>query len=193
MAISNGIYLILSGNFEVMHSTYLLIGGNLGNRPLMLSQALKLIRERIGRIVLRSSVYETEPWGFEDSRQFLNQAIKVETPLSPAALLSAILQIELVLGRIRHGDQYASRVIDIDILFYDDLIISLKHLTVPHPLMHTRRFVLVPLAEIAPNLLHPVLDLSIQQLLVQCPDQNLVIPVEIEPEYGLTPKPRRDR
>lgn len=176
-----------------MHSAFLLIGGNLGNRPLMLSQALKLIRDRVGRILLRSSVYETEPWGFEDSRQFLNQVIKVQTSLSPSELLSAILQIELVLGRIRHGDKYASRVIDIDILFYDDLIISLKHLTIPHPLMHTRRFVLVPMAEIAPDLLHPVLDMTIEQLLSHCPDQNMVMAVEVEPEYGLTPKPRRDK
>lgn len=176
-----------------MHTCYLLLGSNLGNRPLMLSQALKLIRDRVGKIVLRSSVYETEPWGFEDARQFLNQAIMLQTELSPKSLLSAVLQIELVMGRIRHGDKYASRVIDIDILFYDDLILGLQQLTIPHPLLHARRFVLMPMAEIAPRLVHPVLDATIESLLAECPDQNKVTMAEIEAEYGLSPKLPKDK
>lgn len=176
-----------------MHNVYLLTGGNLGNREHMLSQALQHIRRKIGRIDRRSSVFETEPWGFEENRPFLNQALKVRTSLSPSKVLSTILQIELVLGRIRQSDQYVSRVIDIDILFYDDLIMGEKHLTIPHPLMHERRFVLAPLAEIAPKLEHPVLEMTVEDLLKNCPDPNSVHEVEVEEVYGLTPKTRSGR
>lgn len=178
---------------ETLHDLYLLTGGNLGNREMMLSQALQHIREKLGRIDRRSSVYQTEPWGFESYRPFLNQVLKVRTALTPAQVLSSVLQIELILGRIRQSDQYVSRVIDIDILFYDDLIISQQQLTIPHPLLHERRFALVPLAEIAPRLIHPVMNTSIQRLLIECPDKNRVETIEVEATYGLTPKPRSDQ
>ncbi|HRZ76137.1 MAG TPA: 2-amino-4-hydroxy-6-hydroxymethyldihydropteridine diphosphokinase [Bacteroidales bacterium] len=176
-----------------MHDVYLLTGSNLGDRARMLSLALQHIREKVGRIVRRSSVYQTEPWGFEDHRPFLNQAIRVKTRLSPSELLSALLQIELVLGRIRQADRYVSRVIDIDILFYDQLILSHKHLTIPHPLLHARRFVLAPMAEIAPDLEHPVLGMSITELLLLCPDPLQVEAVQVGAGYGLTPRQRGGR
>lgn len=178
---------------EEMHTVYLLTGSNLGRRELMLSEALRLIRKNVGRIEKRSLVYETAPWGFEDHRPFLNQALKVQTSLSPGKLLSEVLQIELVLGRIREADQYVSRVIDIDILFYDARIIGEKHLTIPHPLLHQRRFVLVPLAEIAPSFIHPVFNVPVIQLLHSCADQNAVASFEVEPVYKLTPKSRNDQ
>jgi len=178
---------------ETMHDVYLLIGGNIGNRALILSQALALIRKRVGRIIRRSSVYETEPWGFEDQRPFLNQVLRVRTALTPGSLLSAVLQIELVLGRIRQSEQYHARTIDIDILFYDSEIISQKQLTIPHPLLHRRRFTLVPLAEIAPSLVHPVFNSTVEDLLAVCTDSNLVEAVALEPDYGLTPKTRNGR
>lgn len=175
---------------EGMHDVYLLTGSNLGDRAQMLGRALRHIRRKVGRVMQRSSVYQTEPWGYEDHRPFLNQAIKVRTRMSPAEVLSAILQIELVLGRIRQADQYVARVIDIDILFYDNFILSHKHLTIPHPLLHARRFVLVPMAEIAPDLEHPVLGLSIRELLTACPDENMVEAVDVAAVYGLTPRQR---
>ncbi len=176
-----------------MHTAYLLTGSNLGRRELMLSEALRLIRKKVGRIEKRSLVYETEPWGFEDHRPFLNQALKVQTHLTPGKLLSAVLQIELVLGRIRQPDQYISRVIDIDILFYDAIIMAEKHLTIPHPLLHQRRFVLQPLAEIVPTMLHPVFNVPVMELLHSCPDHCAVAPYEVEATYGLTPKSRNEQ
>ncbi|MCX6325788.1 MAG: 2-amino-4-hydroxy-6-hydroxymethyldihydropteridine diphosphokinase [Bacteroidia bacterium] len=150
------------------------IGTNTGNRGSNLKEAVVRIEEYIGRVVKSSSVYETEPWGFQTSDEFLNMVVKVETKLTPSGLLGRILMIESLLGRIRGEKQYVSRLIDIDILLYENLIIDEESLKIPHPLLHERKFVLVPLCEIEPELIHPVLNKSIAYLLKSCKDHSKV-------------------
>jgi 2-amino-4-hydroxy-6-hydroxymethyldihydropteridine diphosphokinase len=140
----------------------------------MLSKALELIEEQSGKIIEVSSVYQSAPWGFSDPINFLNQVICLETLLSPEDLLAKLLNTETSLGRTRHGKDYNSRLIDIDILFYDHQVIDQPHLIVPHPRLHQRRFTLVPLAEIAAGFVHPVIGLPIIELLKNCEDQNPV-------------------
>ncbi|MBR1834017.1 MAG: 2-amino-4-hydroxy-6-hydroxymethyldihydropteridine diphosphokinase [Bacteroidales bacterium] len=164
-----------------MSNLYLLIGGNQGDRQQMLTAATDSIRERIGSVVACSQIYETDPWGTFDSTEtlpFLNMALKVETPLGAHECLRVCLDIERQLGRRRgtpEGTQegarvYSSRPIDIDLILMDDEVIDLPDLTIPHPRMHERRFVLQPLNDIAPTLVHPVLKKSISQLLLECED-----------------------
>lgn len=153
-----------------MNEAFLLTGGNLGNRMDNLQKAIQLIKQHCGPIVLHSSVYETAPWGFTDQPPFLNQALRIETELSPNALLKSLLTIESVLGRKREI-KLGPRIIDIDILLFNDLILTSDKLTVPHPAMSKRRFVLMPLAEIASQKIHPVFKKSIQQLLEECEDE----------------------
>jgi len=150
------------------------IGTNLGNRRENLEFALSGIEKNIGKILKSSSVYESEPWGFQADIEFLNMVIKVETKLSPDQLLKEILNIESAIGRIRSGERYLSRVIDIDILLYEDLVIDEKSLKIPHPLMHERRFVLVPLCDIVPETVHPLLKKSFSSLLEACKDNSNV-------------------
>ncbi len=157
-----------------MHSVYLLLGGNLGNRALFLKQATERIREQVGSIKQLSKLYETAAWGKTDQPTFINQVVEVETTLTPGEVLQSINSIELALGRIRQ-EHWGARVIDIDILLYDDLVQQSQRLTIPHPQLHLRRFTLMPLAEIAPDLVHPVLNQSIKQLLTNCPDKLEVI------------------
>jgi 2-amino-4-hydroxy-6-hydroxymethyldihydropteridine diphosphokinase len=157
-----------------MKIVFLGIGTNLGNREHNLEQAVAGTGNFLGRVLLSSSLYETEPWGFQSGEKFLNMAVKIETNLSPAFLLEKILILESTMGRVRGTEQYVSRLIDIDILFYDDLIINEDHLKIPHPLLHKRKFVLIPLCEIEPGLIHPVLRKSIAELLQKCKDKGLV-------------------
>lgn len=154
-----------------MNIVFLGIGSNLGDRFSFLKNAVTGIEEYIGSVLRVSSVYETDPWGFETSDRFLNMVVEAETQLTPSGVLGAVLMIEAHLGRIRNEKQYSSRVIDIDILLFNDLVIDKKNLKVPHPLMHERKFVLVPLCEIAPDLVHPVLKKSISSLVESCPDK----------------------
>jgi 2-amino-4-hydroxy-6-hydroxymethyldihydropteridine diphosphokinase len=152
-----------------MNRAYLLIGGNLGNRAENLLAARKALEEQCGPITAQSSVYETEAWGEEDQPAFYNQALALETELGAGELMRRILSIESDLGRTRDR-KYGPRTIDIDIIFYGHEIIRLEGLTVPHPRMQERRFVLACLHDIAPQLVHPLLHKNMATLLAECPD-----------------------
>ncbi|MGB0862153.1 MAG: 2-amino-4-hydroxy-6-hydroxymethyldihydropteridine diphosphokinase [Saprospiraceae bacterium] len=152
-----------------MNIVFLHTGSNLGNRFDYLHQANQLIKNRIGSIQKASSFYETAAWGITDQPAFINQAIRVETALSPNELLKAINQIEAEIGRIRIK-KWAERVIDIDILFYNQTIIETPNLKVPHPRISERNFVLVPMNEIAADFVHPVFQKTMQQLLDETSD-----------------------
>lgn len=158
-----------------MIELYILLGGNLGDKKKVFSETRARLNELIGRITAQSAIYETEPWGFESDDIFWNQVLKIETELSPQEVLSKTQEIEQDLGRIRKENQYDSRMIDIDILFYGDQIIKQENLIIPHPRIQERKFTLVPLCEIAPELVHPVLKKSIGQLLEECTDPLKVI------------------
>ncbi len=157
-----------------MQKVILGLGTNLGDREANLRSAVGRIKEDIGTIVHLSSVYETEPWGFSAEDLFLNMVAEVETNLKPSGLLGRILMIEAEMGRLRQGKGYSSRIIDIDILFFGKRIIDLPGLVVPHPKLHERRFVLVPLCEIEPDLVHPVLKKDIKTLLKECIDKGKI-------------------
>jgi len=146
-----------------MIDVFLLLGSNLGDRHLFLKQADEAIGREVGNIVKRSSVYQTQPWGKTDEPDYLNQVLLVKTDLLPRDVLQRILTIEQTMGR-RRVEKWGSRTIDIDILFYGDSIVNEYDLVIPHPHLHQRKFVLEPLAEIAPAFIHPVLNESILQL-----------------------------
>lgn len=154
-----------------MSKLFLLLGGNLGNKNQVFSQARKMLATKVGRIIAQSSIYETEPWGFDSEDLFWNQVVLVETILSPQQALEAALRIEKELGRTRKSAQYSSRIIDLDLLFYDDLVLQTPQLQLPHPRMAERRFVLEPLAEIAPDKFHPETLETVAQMLGDCPDE----------------------
>ena len=148
----------------------MLLGGNLGDRSYYFSSAISLIRERIGVITAMSSLYETEPWGVDEEKWFLNQALKITSSLLPAEVLEKIHGIEKKLGRKRNIAGYISRNIDIDILFVDEEIYYSNKLVIPHPRLYKRRFALLSLLEIAPTLRHPLLDRSVEKLTETCKD-----------------------
>jgi 2-amino-4-hydroxy-6-hydroxymethyldihydropteridine diphosphokinase len=157
-----------------MRNIFLAIGTNLGDREINLKEALTKIEDFIGQVPKTSSVYETEPWGFKTKDNFLNMVVEVETSLSPLILLENVQIIESLMGRVRGRKRYASRTIDIDILFYEDLKEEDENLIIPHPLLHRRKFVLVPLCEIVPELIHPVLKKTVTELLKICEDTSEV-------------------
>ena len=144
------------------HIIYLSLGSNLGDRLANLRNAINLLPPKVQPEV-KSSIYETEPWGYADQPAFLNQVIRADTTLEPSDLLEFLKQIEAKLGR-QQTFRFGPRVIDLDILFYDDLVLETPKLTIPHPRIAERAFVLVPMAEIAPYMCHPVLGKTIQDL-----------------------------
>jgi 2-amino-4-hydroxy-6-hydroxymethyldihydropteridine diphosphokinase len=151
----------------------LLLGSNQGNREKLIEQALKSIANHAGVITGCSGIYETEPWGDKDQQNFLNVAISVTTTHSPQKLLKELLTIEEKMGRVRNK-KWEPRTIDIDILFYNNEIISEEGLKIPHPLLHERRFALTALTDIIPDFIHPVLHKKISQLYIECNDSQSV-------------------
>jgi 2-amino-4-hydroxy-6-hydroxymethyldihydropteridine diphosphokinase len=156
-----------------VHTAYLLIGGNLGDRSLNLQRSIELIEEKCGDIISVSSIYETEAWGYADQPSFLNQVAVLNTELEPEALMQQLLNIEKELGRVRE-EKLGPRLIDIDILLMDDLALQSNSLTLPHPSLHLRNFALRPLAEVAATKKHPVFNKAIADLLTDCPDKLIV-------------------
>ena len=152
-----------------MNKVYLLTGGNEGNRFSNLTQATAKIEEFCGPVGERSSLYQTAAWGKTDQPAFLNQAILLYTDLGASFLMSELLRVETLLGR-RRIEKYGPRIIDIDILFFNDETYDLADLKIPHPEIQNRRFVLEPMNEIAPDLIHPLLHKPIHQLLRECAD-----------------------
>lgn len=149
---------------------YLLSGSNLGDRVENLARALEFIELKAGRLVAQSQLYETAAWGIEAQPSFLNQVMEIASTLSPRELLNVLLSIEMEMGRERR-QKWGERLIDLDILYYDDLVLNEPTLSIPHPHLQERRFTLVPLCELAPLLVHPVLNKTQQQLLDECPDE----------------------
>ncbi|MGV3504141.1 MAG: 2-amino-4-hydroxy-6-hydroxymethyldihydropteridine diphosphokinase [Adhaeribacter sp.] len=150
--------------------TFLLLGSNQGERLALLAEARRQLQAAVGRICQASAIYETAAWGLQDQPAFLNQVLRVETGLAPEDLLREINRIEKEMGRVREV-KWAARVIDIDILYFGELVLQTEALQIPHPHLQDRRFTLLPLAEIAPNQVHPVLHQTNQQLLDACPDK----------------------
>lgn len=159
-----------------MRHCYILFGSNQGDREAIFDKACHLIINRCGQLVGLSSFYESEPWGFEDDSWFLNRLIVIESSLSADKMMNRLLDIETELGRVRHPEVpgYTSRPIDLDILYYGKQIMVTDIVTLPHPLLHLRRFALIPLCEVAPYFTHPVLGLTNKKLLAICPDTSKV-------------------
>lgn len=157
----------------------------MGDTAKYLEKAISEIENRIGKVIKKSSLYVSQAWGKENQRDFLNQAILIETKYSPPGLLNELLEIEKVLGRVRSGKKWEERIVDIDILFYISreevtagekgkmapVIFDSENLKIPHPYLHLRRFTLEPMNEIAPDLVHPVFNKTISELLEECPDK----------------------
>ena len=153
--------------------TVLLLGGNIGDTAGMLKEACRQIAQQIGPIEKQSALYGSEAWGFEAEHHFVNQAVVASTRLSPTLVLDKALAIEAALGRTRSGNGYSSRTMDIDIIFYGNQVIdNAPRLIVPHPRMHLRNFVLIPLCDIIPEYVHPVFGKTIRQLLGECTDTS---------------------
>jgi 2-amino-4-hydroxy-6-hydroxymethyldihydropteridine diphosphokinase len=153
------------------NSVYLLLGSNLGDRLQVLGLSVHMIREKVGEVCILSSIYETAPWGILDQPSFLNQVIEVRTILEAEEVLRIILEIEHELGRVRY-ERWGARVIDIDLLYFQDRVMDSARLTLPHPKLHERRFTLIPLTEIAPDFVHPVFMKNSVQLLAACTDTS---------------------
>ena len=155
-----------------METCYVLFGSNMGDKNGIFAQACLYINNRCGRILKVSASYESEPWGFDAEEWFLNRVVVIETAMDPEKLLCELLDIERELGRERHPEVegYTSRTADLDILYFGSRVICTETLTVPHPRLHLRRFALLPLCEVAPDLVHPVFRLTQTELLERCPD-----------------------
>ncbi len=153
---------------------FLGLGTNLGDREENLKKAIENISAFAGEVISFSQIYETEPWGFRSEDHFFNMVIQIKTNLKPVDLLKLLLKIEIQMGRVRGAEKYSSRIIDIDILLYENEIINKPYLKVPHPMIQERKFVLVPLCDIAPEMIHPVLNKTFKILLEECDDESIV-------------------
>ncbi len=154
------------------HKLFLCLGGNLGNKAEIFADTLQRIKNRMGQVQSLSSIYASPAWGFESENEFWNRVVVVETCLSPLFVLEEIRIIENHYGRKRESRSYSSRKMDIDILFYDNLVMRSDELTIPHPLMEQRNFVLVPLLEVAPEFVHPVSGKTIAEIFRSCTDRS---------------------
>jgi 2-amino-4-hydroxy-6-hydroxymethyldihydropteridine diphosphokinase len=159
------------------HTVFLLLGSNQGNAIENLQQAKTHLKTRVGAQIQASACYKTAAWGKIDQPDFINQVVVLETRLKPEELLTRTLNIETEMGRLR-VEKWGSRIIDIDILFFDSVVISTPTLSIPHPAISQRKFTLIPLVEIAPDFLHPVLKKSLQTLLSECKDSLAVQKME---------------
>ena len=148
------------------HTVYLALGSNLGDRRANLKEAIAALPPQM-EVNAKSSVYETPPWGYEDQPKFLNQVIKAKTYLDPEPLLKHLKRLEVALGR-KESFPNGPRLIDMDILFYDDLILNTSSLVIPHPRLHERGFVLLPLMELSPDLVHPLSKKSVREMAAGC-------------------------
>ena len=167
------IRLLLQKNNK-MNSAFLLFGSNIGDAIINIENAIKHLNSREIDFVRKSSMYETEPWGFQAEQTFINQVSEVKTLKSAKDLLKTILDIESQMGRMRNGENYSSRIIDIDILYFNNEVINEEELQIPHPRLHLRNFTLVPLNEIAANYTHPVFNKTNTQLMGSCTDNMQV-------------------
>ncbi len=161
-----------------MHKVFLGIGGNIGDKQKNFEDVYPIIESKLGKIINASSIYETPPWGFQSDDTFWNSVVEIEYPDSPEQLLDDIHEIEKQFGRKRESENYSSRPMDIDILYFDDLYMETETLIIPHRRMHLRKFVLVPLNQIAPNLKHPLLRLTSLEMLENCKDESIIKKVQ---------------
>ena len=157
-----------------MNTVYIQLGSNIGERESFIAKSMEQIEENIGEIITESSIFETTPWENENQNNFLNSVIKIKTTFDAFKVLKKSQEIENNLGRVRE-EKWGKRTIDIDILFYNNEIINTTKLNIPHPLIQKRKFVLVPLSEIAPNYIHPILKKNISTLLSECKDNQKVL------------------
>lgn len=162
-----------------MNTVYLLLGTNLGDKRDNLRKAIDFVNQELGEVLGESPIYETEPWGEKGQPSFYNMAVKINTSQSPIVLMQKINEIENKMGRVRTAhNHWKERLIDIDILFFNDWVIINKTVYIPHPRLHLRNFTLVPMAALAPELIHPVLGLNIAALLACTPDSLGVFEVK---------------
>ena len=159
-----------------MSKVYLSIGSNKGNRSVLINKAIDEIEKKVGIIISRSSIYQSKSWGF-DSNDFYNLCLLIDTDIMPKSLLINLKRIEKSMGREDVDGSYSDRLIDIDILFYDNITTDLEDLKIPHPKIEIRKFVLVPMLEIADDYVHPILNKTIKELYNDCSDQD--IPLKI--------------
>lgn len=158
-----------------MNKALILTGSNMHPVSQNLGKAAEMLEDADIKIIRRSAVYKSPPWGYESSNDFLNQVLMLETKLSPFELMKKLLMTETRMGRTRSNtERYSDRIIDIDLLLYNKEVIHTRDLIVPHPRMHLRKFALLPSAEIAGKWIHPVFRISLEELLLRCPDTSEV-------------------